>query len=57
MLDINLLFTFYMPSDFLEVLCNVLLIDDEKDFLHLRKSPCFQLTRHCVVGEGLIPEP
>lgn len=30
MLDINLLFTFSMPSDFLEVLCNMLLIDDEK---------------------------
>lgn len=29
MLDINLLFTFSMP-DFLEVLCNVLLIDDEQ---------------------------
>ena len=30
MLDINLLFTFSMPSDFLEALCNVLLMDDHK---------------------------
>lgn len=30
MLDINLLFTFSMQSDFLEVLCNVLLTDDHE---------------------------
>ena len=35
MLGINLLFTFSMPSDFLEFLHNVLLTDDQKQLLHL----------------------
>lgn len=38
MLKINLLFTFSMRSDFLEVLCNALLTDDHKSPLHLGLS-------------------
>lgn len=35
MLGINLFVYFFMPSDFLEFLSNVLLTDDQKQLLHL----------------------
>lgn len=41
MLNINLLFTFSMPSDFLEVLCNALLSDGQEQLLHLGLSDFF----------------